>query len=398
MPADTSVKLFHSGMVGAPTLSGTAGALIAVLDACLVNGFGAAALDSLVIAGGVATATRAAGHPFEVGGVAQIADAVVAGGTINGQHRVTEATTTTYKFAVVGLADQVATGTPTHKVAPAGWEKAFAGTNLAAYRALDVSGLRMFLRVNDTGTTDARVRGYEAMSDVNTGAGPFPTESQVPGGNYWPKSSSADASSRRWVIVANGKFLYFAAHWANNASSVNFSICGAFGDLVDRAAGDNYAACMFGSDSLASGGTPGAANESRCLSMSTGGLYPSCTVPRTHAGVGSAAPVLRSYATFGNAGPVSQSGSVATGHLLFPNPADNGMYLSKVACASGAAVASLTLRGRLPGFYAVPQTVGAGVFTHLGKLSGVEGYPGREFTAINSSNGVAFFDTTGPWE
>jgi len=50
MPADTTVKVFHSGMTGAPSLSGTAGALIAVLDALLINGFGANNLDSLVIA------------------------------------------------------------------------------------------------------------------------------------------------------------------------------------------------------------------------------------------------------------------------------------------------------------------------------------------------------------
>lgn len=38
MTADTSVKYLHSAMPGAPVLSGTAGSLISVLDACLVNG------------------------------------------------------------------------------------------------------------------------------------------------------------------------------------------------------------------------------------------------------------------------------------------------------------------------------------------------------------------------
>ena len=36
----TSVKYFHSELPGAPVLSGTAGSRIAVLDACLVNGWG----------------------------------------------------------------------------------------------------------------------------------------------------------------------------------------------------------------------------------------------------------------------------------------------------------------------------------------------------------------------
>ena len=48
-PVDTSVKHFYSAMAGSPGLSGTAGSLIAVLDACLISGFGAKAVDSAVI-------------------------------------------------------------------------------------------------------------------------------------------------------------------------------------------------------------------------------------------------------------------------------------------------------------------------------------------------------------
>jgi len=394
---DTSVKLFHSGMVGAPTLNGLAGTLIAVLDACLVNGFGAGAVDSISIAGGVATATRAAGHPFEVGSVVQIADATVSGGTINGQHRVTEVTTTTYKFPAAGLADQLATGTPTHKVASAGWDKPFSGTNLAAYRPADLSSLRMYLRVDDTTTLNARVRGYEAMSDINTGTGLFPTETQVAGGTYWPKSADADSSSRRWVVVADTKFVYFACHWINNPSAVNFSICGAFGDVAGRAAGDNYAVVMFGCDTTASSGSPGSSGEARCLSVASSAAYASCVVARPFTGMGSSNGVIRGYAMFGNMVAAPQSGGPYNGHTLFPNPANSGLYLSKVTCSSGS-TSSITFRGNFPGLYAVPQIVGAGVFGHLAKVSGVDGYPGREFTAINSSVGVAFLDTTGPWE
>jgi hypothetical protein len=40
-------------MVGAPTLNGTAGSLIAVLDAFLVNGFATKAVDSAQVTSGV---------------------------------------------------------------------------------------------------------------------------------------------------------------------------------------------------------------------------------------------------------------------------------------------------------------------------------------------------------
>ena len=55
---------FDSSQVGAPVLSGSAGALRAVIKACLVDGFGAGAVATLTVSGGIATATYAGAHPF----------------------------------------------------------------------------------------------------------------------------------------------------------------------------------------------------------------------------------------------------------------------------------------------------------------------------------------------
>ncbi len=60
----TAVKYYDSTMSGAPSLSGTAGALVGVLDACLVDGFGSVTVDSLTVASNVATATISGGHQF----------------------------------------------------------------------------------------------------------------------------------------------------------------------------------------------------------------------------------------------------------------------------------------------------------------------------------------------
>ena len=49
MPTDTTVKFYNSSMPGAPVLSGSAGAMLAVLQACLVDGWGAAAVDLSLI-------------------------------------------------------------------------------------------------------------------------------------------------------------------------------------------------------------------------------------------------------------------------------------------------------------------------------------------------------------
>ena len=58
---DISVKHAYSSMTGAPAISGTAGSLIAALDAFLVTGWGSKVVDSAVISNGVCRLTFASG-------------------------------------------------------------------------------------------------------------------------------------------------------------------------------------------------------------------------------------------------------------------------------------------------------------------------------------------------
>ena len=131
----TSVKYFTSAMAGAPQLNTTAGCLIAMLDACLIDGFGLKTADSVVVASNIATLTVAAGVGFADHAVVLIAGATPAG--LNGEKRILSKTTTTITFDATGISDQTASGTITAKLAPAGWQKQFSATNLAAYRSTD---------------------------------------------------------------------------------------------------------------------------------------------------------------------------------------------------------------------------------------------------------------------
>ncbi|MDD2610647.1 MAG: hypothetical protein PHX60_13355 [Giesbergeria sp.] len=215
----TSVKHFHSAMNGAPVLNGVAGSIIAVLEACLVTGLGLQSVATLVVSGGVATANFASGHSFEPDTIALIDGAAPAG--LNGEKRIISTTTNSVTFAAPGISDQTATGTITAKLAPAGWEKAFSGTNLAAFRSLAVESTRMFLRVDDTGTTNARVVGYESMSDINTGTGPFPTTTQISGGGWWPKANAANATARAWTVIADSKGGILHVHTATTNPGIS---------------------------------------------------------------------------------------------------------------------------------------------------------------------------------
>jgi len=398
MPLDTTVKIFHSGMSGAPVLSGTAGAMIGVLDACLVNGWGTATVDSVVIASGSATVTRGAGHPFEADMVCEIAGASVTGGSLNGQRKVMSVVSATqYTIDAEGIPNQTATGTITHKVAPAGWAKAFSGTNLAAYRSSDVTGSRFYCRVDDTGARNARVRGYEAMTDINTGTGLFPTDAQVNGGVFWVKSNAADATPRRWVVFADAKFFYIAVSQANSLTAINFSLSAAFGDLAGRSGTDVYATVCFGADSSLEASTPGSQSNNYLpvLSSPVGHM----ALARAPSGLGGSVNGARQYFQFMSPlGSAYESGAATNGNIAFPNTSDGGLYLSPLVATSGTTTAGVgQLRGRFPGAFCVPQFVGNSTFPHLNTIAGVTGYAGRRFSAINSASGVTFFDVTGPW-
>ena len=233
---------FDSSQPGAPVLSGTAGALRTLLKACLVDGFGAGAVATLTVSGGIATATYAGAHPFKVGYVALFAGATPAG--LNGNKVILSATGTSVTFAAPGVPDGAATGTITSKAAPAGWQELFAGalTNVIALKPSVVEATGCVLRVDDTGTINARVRAYEAMSDISTGVGMTPLESQAAGGLWWPKSATANATARAWILVADARGFYLAVA---PAGGDRYTLLFA-GDIASLKSGDAYGYLLTG--------------------------------------------------------------------------------------------------------------------------------------------------------
>lgn len=134
--------IYKSTDASAPTLSGTTGALITVLDAVLVNGYGtqpAAGWTKPFSGTNLAVYRQGGGNLFYL----RVNDSAVATGN-----------------------DETA-GAPT--------------------------------------ATEARIRGYETMTAVSTGLGYFPTVGQLGPGIIWQKSKTADATSRAWIIAADNR-------------------------------------------------------------------------------------------------------------------------------------------------------------------------------------------------
>jgi hypothetical protein len=377
-----TVQVYKSTDQGAPSLSGTAGALITVLDAVLVNGYNSTSVTSITRSGSTATLTASSVHGFSTGQTIVVAGANES--EYNGTFVCTVTSTTVLTYTVSGTPATPATGTITVKRAPAGagtaWAKAYSGTNLAAYRP--GAGTRFYLRVDDTGTTNGRCVGYETMSDVNTGTGPFPTAAQFSGGMYWPKSSTADATARAWIISATDRLLIMHVSSAGTANATDASVC-VWGDLKTYKSGDAYHCIHIGATSATTTSSNSFFTLTGITSTSTGHY---CA--RSYTQLGTSLAVGKH--SDGVKGSVSTMGS---GGLAYPNGPDGGLYLAPVWIHE---TAGPSVRGTIPGLWAPLHTR---PLEHLDTVSGTGSLSGKTFLALKMYTGAeTFLETSDTWD
>lgn len=371
--ADTSVKWFHFNMADAPVSSTANGALVAMLDACLVNGFSVRTPDSVVVVDGVATVSIGAGNPYEKHTVIAISGSSV--GALNAEWRIADSGATTFSFVCPGVPDGVATGASI-KRAPAGWLKPFADTNVGVYQSADPVSTQLYLQVDDRYGGACRVRGYEQMTSALSGVGEFPRFTRFADGELrWPKGSQND-----WVIIADGSFVWTILRSTTNSGTGR--LLNHFGDIKPYIPGDRYHCTICGANG---------ANITGSMHPGTGSLN-SQSVPRWFA---------RESNQLSQPAYSHQIVTLSHSHLwadTLIGAAADGIYRfgSKVFARSDG-VNSTVLRGELPGpissFTPVP----------FSDLQIVE-VGGRVFlafdanTAYNSAGrSVTTFEIVGPW-
>jgi len=343
-------------MSGAPSLSGEAGKLIGVLDACLIDGFGSVTLDSMVVASGIATATKSTGHNFLDHTVILIAGATPSG--LNGEKRITRTGATTFTFDATGISDQTATGTITAKMAPVGWTKAHSVTNKAAYARTALAATAMKLRVDDSPAQYPTLIMYETMSDVDTGTGASTTR-------YFAKSSAASATARAWRLYADDYMFYLFA----NADGSTWSSVMVFGDIAQYKSGDAYHCLLIG----------------HAAANTTSHLY---FVDGTTTG----SELCRSYTQVGGVVTSCRLSHrscqyLGVGTLVSPNYADNGYHAWPIECREGVTIA----RGKMPGLFCpIHSSLFADGLVYVGN--------NRLFTQMTyNASYRAAMDITGPW-
>jgi hypothetical protein len=290
----TAPVVYKSSDSSAPTLDGQAGSLVAVLDACLVNGYGS-------------------------------------------------------KSA-------------------AGWTKPYSATNKGVY----LGSAGHYLDVDDSGagaatTQEANVRGYETMSAVATGTGPFPTTAQAASpGLYIRKSAAANSTTRGWVLIADGTTFHLFTLPGDTANVYNSFT---FGRFYSFKSSDTYRSLIFTKSSSGSaGGGLGIGAGASPINL-TGGLY----VPRTYLGTGTSLQ-----------GGYQGIGTTLSGPFNGPNPPDSLVYLSRFLLHEGSAASGL--RGYLRGVY---QLVTAAGMADGDTFSGTGDFAGRTFLVIKGAAGSA---------
>ena len=380
---------FDSSQPGAPVLSGTAGALRTLLKACLVDGFGAGAVATLTVSGGIATATYAGAHPFKVGYVAQFAGATPAG--LNGNKVILSATGTSVTFAAPGVPDGAATGTITSKAAPAGWQELFAGAlaNVIALKPSVVEATGCVLRVDDTGTINARVRAYEAMSDISTGVGMTPLESQAAGGLWWPKSATANATARAWILVADARGFYLAVA---PAGGDRYTLLFA-GDIASLKSGDAYGYLLTGNQGDQ---TNASSVPDGCVGYSHRSARTGAYLVRGYTAIGQSTAAQRLGAHHNGSTADVYAGTAGYSLGAYPNGANNGLLTGALELHAAG------LRGTLPGLLHPVQDCGTSFATGA-TVDGTDDLAGRRLLAIRTGPpaggtvGTVFIDTTGNW-
>lgn len=139
--------IYRSSDASAPTLSGTAGDLINLLNKCLVTGYGSQP------AAGWTKPFDDAGAPIQRAAFRQ-------------------------------------------------------GGGNQFYLDVDDRGASSVL--NGASGREAAVRGYEAMTAIGTGTNPFPTTAQLAANTAnWRKSTTADGVARSWLLIADDRTFIF---------------------------------------------------------------------------------------------------------------------------------------------------------------------------------------------
>ena len=318
---------------GPGPITGTTGSLIAVLDACLVNGYGT---------GSYTKAAAGWTHALPTISASCVASYLPPSGSRHTLFVNDNAPTTARTAAVTGY----------------------------------VTLTSMSFAVNS--------------SNVGFGYGQFPTPAQANtiGKIFWYKSATADTVQRQWILAADAYTFYI---WFADGQTVGNYYHGGFGDFYSSYGNSDIGRCLLFGKYVDNNNTNLGYEYTDCIST---GCQTSTTtqtlnsylvghyVARQPSGTGGS---LR-YTKKGDWGltPVGTAGALEasytspmSGILATPNPTDNSFYLSPIWIVD---IVSLALRGKYRGIYQICHPLSN--FSNGQIINGTGVYAGKTFMII----------------
>lgn len=436
-------SIYRSTDTNAPVLFGGPGALLALLDAILVNGYGSAFATGVLTSDGTLPAdgdtvtvgsitytfkTAIGTTPYNVligaaasNSVGNLQNAINGTGTVNTTYptgtlpnpdvwanytgglsfpvvarkggtagnslALSRASAGTPHFSVSGAT--LAGGGGTNTVAAAGWPKSYTDPTAwtrAAYK--QPAGCGFYMQVNDNGEglglgRDANVYGWESMSSYSVGTAQFPSASQANlsgRGLAVRKSTTFDNAARPWLALVDDRTLYL---FVASGDVTNNYFGHGFGDFYSFQSTDAYKCliAMSGNESSTARSSDGFGAQAVPVGGGnmTNGGH---YLPRNFSGLGGPTAFFR----VGDIG-LSQSTTLAQGLLPLPNPTDGGLYLAPLRIVDGSSPANstqvngpLNLRGRMRGVYEILHSVSS--FADGDTFVGSADYAGRTFLIV----------------
>jgi len=433
--------IYRSTDANAPILTASPGSVVALLNACLVNGYGSVKATATITSSGTTVAnndtitidgvtytwktalTPAAGEVLigasAATNLSNLAAAIGqwgtsgtnygAGTTLQTNVQVTALTTTVLTLTAlkggtggnsIAISKSAANitlsgatlagGSGTDTTASLGWTAPFTTANGAAYRA--AAGLRMYVQVldNASGTglsRDALTYGWETMSAWNTGTGEFPTTAQVAtvGAVIRKCGATADSTNKPWFLIGDDRTFYLFILTGDSAGVyVGYS----FGEFYSYVASDPFKCQIQGFTS--SGTAAITTNHPFGLvfcNVNSGIGAGNAYLPRNYSGLGASTAFLK----LGDAGLLpsiaNNAGANTPGNLGFPNPSDGGLYLCPLRMVDGSTPATtvsgtINLRGRMRGLYQICHA--ASFYADGDTVNGTGAYAGRSFMVVKN--------------
>ena len=237
--------------------------------------------------------------------------------------------------------------------------------------------------------------GIAAPVGSGTGQFPTPAQLLTTGHVVWRKSASADATGRQWVLFADSStFMLFMANGdATGAYSCAifgdlFSLkgvsdayrCFIAGRSVENLAGGNSSTILYEGMDI----TPGYTNMSPLQNIGSTSGTSSRYVARTYGGGGTSVSITvvgdLSLASIGNYRAVLQ------GVVQTPNGPDNSFYLSPLRISE---IPTATIRGRVRGLYQVCHPVAN--FADGQTFAGGGDYAGKTFQIVSTGPNGGFW-------